>query len=95
MFPYPEQYRLAAPPLVTALMVLWSIVSRALFGDDSAIAFYPLFMLFPLNILLHGKLIWQAKGIERLDQSIYAFIHLSLAFVVWTFAIMHVNGHSF
>lgn len=45
MFPYPEQYRLAAPPLVTALMVLWSIVSRALFGDDSAIAFYPLFML--------------------------------------------------
>ncbi|GIU44362.1 hypothetical protein [Shewanella algidipiscicola] len=94
MFPYPQQYRLAAPPLITVLMVVWALLSRALLGDASPIGFYPLFMLFPLNILLHGQLLWQAKGMERLDQALYAFIHLSLAFVVWTFAIMHVNGHS-
>ncbi len=94
MFPYPEHYQLAAPPLVTALMVIWSLLSRLILGDASAIAFYPLFMLFPLVLLLHGHLIWAAKGMEKLDQSIYAFIHLSLAFVAWTFAIMHINGHS-
>ncbi len=94
MFPYPEQYRLAAPPLVTAFMVVWSILSRLILGDANPIGFYPLFMLFPLVILLHGHLIWSARGMDKLEQSIYAFIHLSLAFVVWTFSIMHINGHS-
>ncbi|WP_299797467.1 hypothetical protein [uncultured Shewanella sp.] len=95
MFPYPEQYRQAIPPLITAFMVFWSLLSRFIFGDSSNIAFYPLFILFPIVTLLHGQLIWQARGMERLDQSVYAFIHLSLSFVVWTFSLMHVNGSGF
>ncbi|GGJ00553.1 hypothetical protein GCM10007978_42790 [Shewanella hanedai] len=95
MFPYPEQYRQAAPPLLTAFMVFWSLLSKLLLGDSSSIAFYPLFALFPLVILLHGKLIWQSRGMEMLDQSVYAFIHIALSFVVWTFSLMHVNGNGF
>ncbi|QLE84275.1 MULTISPECIES: hypothetical protein [Shewanella] len=96
MFPYPEQYRLAAPPLITAFMVLWTLITRPLLGDASPFALYPLFMLFPLVILLHLQLIWHAKdGMDRLDQATYALIHLCLSFVVWTFAIMNSNGTAF
>ncbi len=95
MFPYPEQYRQVAPPIMTGFMVIWSLLSRLLLGESSDIAFYPLFILFPVIALLHAQLIWQAKGMERLDQAVYAFIHLSLSFVVWTFSLMHVNGSGF
>ncbi|MDR8525091.1 MULTISPECIES: hypothetical protein [Shewanella] len=95
MFPYPEQYRVALPPIITGLMVVWALVSRFVFGDASVLSLYPLLTLFPIVILLHGLLIWDAKSMGRLDQSFYALIHCALAFVVWTFAIMHVNGNSF
>lgn len=93
MFPYPERYRIAAPPLITGIMVIWALVSRLIFGDASPLSLYPLLALFPLIILLHLHLIWEAKSMTRLDQSFYALVHSALAFVVWTFAIMHVNGH--
>ncbi|WP_345880934.1 hypothetical protein [Shewanella algae] len=95
MFPYPEQYRLALPPLITAFMVLWSLLTRPLLGDASPFALYPLLLLFPLVLGLHLHLIWQAAGLRRLDQAFYALVHSILAFVVWTFCIMHVGGHSF
>jgi len=95
MFPYPEQYRLALPPLITAFMVLWSLLTRPLLGDASPFALYPLLLLFPLVLGLHLHLIWEAAGLRRLDQAFYALVHGILAFVVWTFCIMHVGGHSF
>ncbi|MCK8044790.1 MULTISPECIES: hypothetical protein [Shewanella] len=95
MFPYPEQYRVALPPIITGLMVVWALISRLIFGDASVLSLYPLLTLFPIVIFLHGMLIWDARSMGRLDQSFYALIHSALAFVVWTFAIMHVNGNSF
>ncbi|MFB2685970.1 hypothetical protein ACE02B_12280 [Shewanella mangrovisoli] len=95
MFPYPEQYRIATPPLTTALMVAWALLSHSLLADASPFALYPLFMLFPVVIGLHLYLIWLAKGMSRLDQCFYALVHIPLAFVVWTFTIMHVNGNAF
>ncbi len=65
MFPYPEQYRLALPPLITAFMVLWSLLTRPLLGDASPFALYPLLLLFPLVLGLHLHLIWQAAGLRR------------------------------
>ncbi len=62
MFPYPEQYRLALPPLITAFMVLWSLLTRPLLGDASPFALYPLLLLFPLALGLHLHLIWQAAA---------------------------------
>ena len=35
MFPYPEQYRIATPPLTTAVMVAWALLSHSLFSDAS------------------------------------------------------------
>ncbi|MCL1057534.1 hypothetical protein CXF83_05065 [Shewanella sp. Choline-02u-19] len=95
MFPYPEHYRVAAPPIITGAMVVWALLSRLVFGDASTYSLYPLLALFPLVILLHLILIWDARSMGRLDQSFYALVHCSLAFVVWTFCIMHVNGHGF
>lgn len=95
MFPYPEQYRLASPPLITAFMVFWAILSRGLLGDASPFSLYPLFVLFPMVIGVHLYLIWLAPGMKRLDQSFYALVHIPLAFVVWTFCIMHVSGNGF
>ncbi|WP_300476448.1 hypothetical protein [Shewanella sp.] len=95
MFPYPEQYRIATPPLTTAVMVAWALFSHNLFSDASPVALYPLLALFPLVIGLHLYLIWLAKGMGRLDQFFYALVHIPLAFVVWTFTIMHVNGNAF
>ncbi|MBR9728359.1 hypothetical protein ACFOD0_11250 [Shewanella intestini] len=95
MFPYPEQYRLAAPPLMTSLMVFWALLSQPVFNDASPFALYPLFLLFPIVILTHGYLIWHAQGLTRLDQVFYGLVHIPLAFVVWTFTIMHVNGNAF
>lgn len=95
MFPYPEQYRIATPPLTTAIMVGWALLSHSLFADASPVALYPLLTLFPLVIGMHLYLIWFARGMGRLDQCFYALVHIPLAFVVWTFTIMHVNGHAF
>ncbi|AEG12642.1 hypothetical protein Sbal183_0888 [Shewanella baltica OS183] len=95
MFPYPEQYRIATPPLTTAVMVAWALLSHSLFSDASPVALYPLLALFPLVIGLHLYLILLAKGMGRLDQFFYALVHIPLAFVVWTFTIMHVNGNAF
>ena len=92
MFPYPEQYRLAAPPITTVLMVCWALLGRMILGDANTLVLYPLMSLFPLVIGLHIYLIWHANGLSRLDQSFYALVHIPLAFVVWTFTIMHVNG---
>lgn len=95
-----EQSQHAAPPILTGLMVFWALMSRLLFGDthfglSHAFGFYPLFMLFPLVVLLHGRLVWNARGMERLDQAAYGFIHSLLSFVIWTFSLMHVNGNGF
>ncbi|WP_076416681.1 hypothetical protein [Shewanella sp. UCD-KL12] len=101
MFANPEQHRHAMPPLITGLMVIWALIARLLFAESHlslahALSFYPLFAFFPLVILLHTKMIWQAgDGMERLDQMVYALIHCLLSFVVWTFALMLVNGNSF
>ncbi|UJF22737.1 hypothetical protein [Shewanella sp. OMA3-2] len=95
MFPYPEQYRTATPPLTTTFMVFWALLSHSLFADASPFALYPLMVLFPFVILFHGYLIWLAKGMSRLDQCFYALVHIPLAFVVWTFTIMLVNGEAF
>ena len=95
MFPYPEHYRIATPPLTTATMVIWAFLSHSLFSDASPVALYPLLALFPLVITIHLYLIWLAKGMGRLDQCFYALVHIPLAFVVWTFTIMHVNGNAF
>lgn len=95
MFPYPEQYRIATPPITTAIMVGWALLSHSVLADASPVALYPLFALLPLIIALHMYLIWLAKGMGRLDQFFYALVHIPLAFVVWTFTIMHVNGNAF
>ncbi|UCX03516.1 hypothetical protein [Shewanella glacialimarina] len=95
MFPYPEQYRTATPPLTTTFMVFWALLSHSVFADASPFALYPLIILFPFVILCHGYLIWLAKGMSRLDQCFYALVHIPLAFVVWTFTIMLVNGEAF
>lgn len=95
MFPYPDTYRLMAPPLTTVTMVLWAIIAALLFAPGSAFANYPLFLLFPLILIQHLYLIWHAHGMGRLDQFFYALVHGPLAFVVWTFAIMHVGGKGF
>ncbi|MFQ6370796.1 hypothetical protein [Shewanella sp. YIC-542] len=95
LFPYPEQYRLALPPITTAVMVGWSLLGRALFGDGNTFILGVLLALFPLVIGLHLYLIWDAGGLKRLDQAFYGFIHSILAFVVWTFCIMHLAGNSF
>ncbi|MGI2171324.1 hypothetical protein ACROAE_14240 [Shewanella sp. MF05960] len=95
MFPYPEQYRVALPPMTTGFMVIWAILSHAIFTDASPFALYPLFLLFPVAIGAHLYLILLSKGMQRLDQCFYALVHIPLAFVVWTFTIMHVNGHAF
>ncbi|WP_153912641.1 hypothetical protein [Shewanella sp. TC10] len=95
MFPYPEQYRLAAPPLTTSFMVFWALFSHSIFADASPFALYPLLSLFPLVLIGHVYLIWNAQGMSRLDQGFYALVHVPLAFVVWTFTIMHVNGTAF
>lgn len=62
MFPYPEQYRIATPPLTTAFMVAWALFSHSLFSDANPVALYPLLALFPLVIGLHLYLILLAKG---------------------------------
>ncbi|PKG78810.1 hypothetical protein CXF80_11095 [Shewanella sp. Actino-trap-3] len=95
MFPYPDQYRVAMPPMTTAFMVVWALTSHAIFVDASPFSLYPLLVLFPAVIGSHLHLIWLAKGMSRLDQCFYALVHIPLAFVVWTFTIMHVNGHAF
>jgi hypothetical protein len=95
MFPYPDQYRTATPPITTIFMVFWALLSHSIFADASPFALYPLILLFPLVIMSHGYLIWQAPGMSRLDQCFYALVHIPLAFVVWTFTIMHVNGNAF
>ncbi|MDO6620302.1 MULTISPECIES: hypothetical protein [unclassified Shewanella] len=95
MFPYPEQYRLATPPLTTSFMVFWALLSHSIFADASPFALYPLMALFPLVVFSHVFLIWNAQGLSRLDQGFYALVHIPLAFVVWTFTIMHVNGNAF
>lgn len=95
MFPYPVQYQLAAPPLTTAFMVLWALLSRAILGDANPFSLYPLMLLFPAIIGLHVYLIWLESGMKRLDQFFYGLVHIPLAFVVWTFCIMHVNGNGF
>lgn len=95
MFPYPDQYRIAMPPMTPAFMVAWAIVTHAIFADASPFSLYPLLVLFPAVIATHLYLIWLAKGMSRLDQCFYALVHIPLAFVVWTFTIMHVNGNAF
>lgn len=95
MFPYPEQYRIALPPLTTGFMVIWAILSHTIFADASPFALYPLFLLFIVVVGAHFYLIIMSKGMQRLDQCFYALVHIPLAFVVWTFTIMHVNGHAF
>ncbi|GGP49154.1 hypothetical protein [Shewanella saliphila] len=95
MFPYPEQYRIALPPLTTGFMVIWAILSHTIFADASPFALYPLFLLFIVVVGAHFYLIVMSKGMQRLDQCFYALVHIPLAFVVWTFTIMHVNGHAF
>ncbi|WP_372871400.1 hypothetical protein [Shewanella sp.] len=91
MFPYPEQYKNALPPLVTALIAVWAILGRAIAGLGSPVFYYPLLMMYPLILVCHLWLIWHAQGLKRLDQGFYALVHGALAFVVWTFAIMHLR----
>ncbi|MCL1142304.1 hypothetical protein [Shewanella gaetbuli] len=95
MFPYPEQYKTATPPITTAVMVFWAFLSHAIFAAQSQFALYPLMLLFPMVVAVHGYLIWTAQGMGRLDQCFYALVHVPLAFVVWTFTIMYVNGNAF
>ncbi|BAJ03559.1 hypothetical protein [Shewanella violacea] len=95
-----EQSRHIVPPMLTGLMVLWALLSQLLYSDthfslSHAVSFYPVLVLFPMVVLVHGHLIWQARGMERLDQAVYALIHSLLSFVIWTFSLMHVNGNSF
>ena len=52
MFPYPEQYRIATPPITTAIMVGWALLSHSVLADASPVALYPLFALFPLILSL-------------------------------------------
>ncbi len=95
MFPYPEQYPIAAPPITTGIMVLWALIAGVIFPPASLIALVPLYCLFPAIILMHCYLTWQAQGMKRLDQVFYGLVHIPLAFVVWTFTIMHLNGDAF
>ncbi|QBF82606.1 hypothetical protein EXU30_07790 [Shewanella maritima] len=95
MFPYPEQYRLAVPPIITSVMVVWALFAQLVFADASPFALYPLFSLFPAVIVSHVYMTWVADGISRLDQFFYSLVHIPLSFVVWTFTIMHVNGNGF
>lgn len=95
MFPYPEQYQTAAPPLTTALMVIWALIAGVLLPPASLFALGPLLILFPITLLIHCYLIWQSVGMKRLDQVFYTLVHGPLAFVVWTFTIMHINGNAF
>lgn len=95
MFPYPEQYRVAAPPITTALMVLWALIAGLVFPAKSLFALAPLLALFPVILLMHCYLIWHSDGMKRLDQVFYTLVHAPLAFVVWTFTIMHINGNAF
>ncbi|MBT1444268.1 hypothetical protein KJI95_06980 [Shewanella sp. JM162201] len=91
MFPYPEAYRNAIPPLLTALIVAWAIIGRALTGSGNPVFYYPLLMMYPAILISHIWLIWHADGFKRLDQAFYGLVHGILAFVVWTFAIMHLR----
>ncbi|QYJ75987.1 MULTISPECIES: hypothetical protein [Shewanella] len=91
MFPYPDQYRNAIPPLMTGFIVLWALVGRAIAGLGSPVFYYPLLAMYPLILAAHVWLIWHARGMRRLDQGFYALVHCTLAFVVWTFAIMHLR----
>ncbi|MCH4292986.1 hypothetical protein MJ923_01545 [Shewanella sp. 3B26] len=91
MFPYPEQYRNALPPLITAFIVVWAILGRAITGQGNPLFYYPLLVTYPVILCAHLWLIWHSQGMKRLDQGFYALVHGTLAFVVWTFAIMHLR----
>lgn len=95
MFPYPEHFKYAAPPVATSIMVVWALLSQLVLPPGSLIGLVPLFFLFPGIIVIHILLIWDAQGMKRLDQCFYSLIHGPLAFVVWTFTIMHVGGNGF
>ncbi|QSX34240.1 hypothetical protein JYB87_03035 [Shewanella avicenniae] len=94
MFPYPEHYRLAAPPVLTFFMVMWSLLGHWLIGDGNWLVIFVLGVLFPIIMLLHLHLVFITEGMKRLDQAFYGLIHCTLAFVVWTFCFMLISGKS-
>ncbi|BDM63301.1 hypothetical protein NFHSH190041_07530 [Shewanella sp. NFH-SH190041] len=93
LFPYPESYKLALPPLTTTLMVIATLITVPF--NVGEIIYYPIIALFALVVLEHLYLIWDNGGISRLEQVFYALIHCPLAFVIWTFCLMHINGDMF
>ncbi len=94
LFPYPESYRIALAPVITSIMVVWSLLLAAIMPDGHPVALYPLLSLFPIVSAVHLYLLVNANGLKRLDAFFYALVHVPLSFVVWTFCIMLVNGKS-
>ncbi|WP_298442288.1 hypothetical protein [uncultured Ferrimonas sp.] len=88
---YPSQVRIGAAPAVTILMVLIAITAR-LFWPGAPLFMWPLYAALPLVALLHILLMLDERSMTKLDALFYALVHLPLAFVVWTFAILFANG---
>lgn len=93
MFPYPEHYRAAAPPMLTFIMVMWSLLGHWVIGDGNAVVAVVLAILFPLIFIMHLHLVFIAEGMKRLDHAFYGLIHCTLSFVVWTFCFMLISGN--
>ena len=94
MFPYPDHYRVAAPPVITFMMVMWSFIGHWLIGDGNVLVVAVLGALYPIIFFMHLHLVFIAEGMKRLDQAFYGLIHCTLAFVVWTFCFMLISGKS-
>ncbi|MBY5993551.1 hypothetical protein KUV81_15670 [Ferrimonas balearica] len=90
---YPVHYRIGAAPLITAAMVVLALLGRLLL-PGSALVVWPLFAAMPLICLLHLYLLLDDDAMGKLDALFYALVHLPLAFVVWTFSLIHATGDS-
>ncbi|MBY6188174.1 hypothetical protein KUV89_16265 [Marinobacter hydrocarbonoclasticus] len=90
---YPVHYRIGAAPLITAAMVLVALLGR-LALPGSALVVWPLVAALPVICLLHLYLIIDDEAMNKLDALFYALVHLPLAFVVWTFCLIHASGGS-
>ncbi|GAA4900023.1 hypothetical protein [Ferrimonas pelagia] len=88
---YPSHYRIGAAPVVTLAMVVIAILSRALL-PGSALFTWPLMATLPLVLVLHMLLLFDEGSMTKMDAFFYALIHLPLAFVIWTFALVYANG---
>ncbi len=88
---YPVHYRIGAAPLITAAMVALALIGRLIL-PGSALVLWPLYAAMPVIVLLHLYLIIDDQSMVKLDALFYALVHLPLAFVVWTFCLIHATG---